>query len=84
MKPLLGTNYTSNQMSYDLARLRKKGLISKTKRSNTYRLTAEGQRIAIFYTKVHQRLLMPLTAANKKPAPPQIKSPLTFSFYPLH
>ena len=30
--------------------------------------TAEGQRVAIFYTKVHNRLLRPLLAANTPPA----------------
>ncbi|MDN5795138.1 MAG: hypothetical protein L0H79_05230 [Intrasporangium sp.] len=51
--------YTVNQMSYDLARLHRKGLIARRPKSNTYDLTADGQRVAIFYTKVHNRLLGP-------------------------
>jgi hypothetical protein len=49
--------YTLNQMSYDLVRLRSKGLIARRPRTNTYDLTPDGQRVAIFYTKVHDRLL---------------------------
>ena len=38
--------------------------------TNRYRLTGDGLRFAIFYTKVHDRLLRPLLAANQPPAPP--------------
>lgn len=54
---LLGAPYTANQMTYDLRRLRLKGLITRVPHTNTYTLTPEGQRVAIFYTKVHNRLL---------------------------
>src|SRR5262249_40701675 len=66
---LLGTTYTTAQMSYDLRRLRLHGLIKRLPRSNTYILTPDGLRVALFYTKVHDRLLGPLLAANKPPAP---------------
>jgi hypothetical protein len=66
---LLGVPYSMNQMSYDLRRLRLKGLITRLPRSNTYVLTDEGQRTAIFYTKLHNRLLRPLLAAHDPPAP---------------
>lgn len=36
---------------------------------NRYRLTSDGLRFAIFYTKVHDRLLRPLLATNQSPAP---------------
>jgi hypothetical protein len=58
---LLGTPYSSAQMSYDLTRLRLKGLIHRIPHTNTYPLTPDGQRIAIFYTKLYHRLLRPLT-----------------------
>ena len=62
---LLGADpYTVNQMSYDLGRLRLNGLIERLDGTNTYVLTADGQRVAIFYTKVHNRLLRPLLAAE--------------------
>ena len=57
---LLGVAYTVNQISYDLARLRLNGLIERRPATNTYDLTPDGQRVAIFYTKVHDRLLRPL------------------------
>ena len=73
---LLGTAYTRNQMSYDLRRLRLKGLIERLPHTNTYVLTADGQRVAIFYTKVHDRLLRPLLAADQPPAPPTLRKAL--------
>jgi len=66
---LLGVPYSMSQMSYDLRRLRLKGLITRLPRSNTYVLTPDGQRVAIFYTKLHNRLLRPLAAANDPPGP---------------
>src|SRR5664279_6378407 len=51
---------TPNQTGYDLARLRLNGLIERLNGTNTYILTDDGQRVAIFYTKVHDQLLRPL------------------------
>jgi hypothetical protein len=73
---LLGTKYTPNQMSYDLARLLRNGLIERLPHTNTYVLTDDGQRIAIFYTKVHDRLLRPLLAADQPQAPPSLRKAL--------
>jgi predicted MarR family transcription regulator len=73
---LLGVPYTVNQMSYDLARLRSKGLIRRRPGTNTYDLTPEGQRVAVFYTKIHDRLLSPLIAADSPPAPPDLQRAL--------
>ena len=36
---------------------------------DTYILTPDGQRVALFHTKVHNRLLRPLPAADTPPAP---------------
>ena len=46
-----------------------KGLIRRLDRANIYVLTPHGQRVAVFYVKVHDRLLRPLIAANAPPAP---------------
>jgi hypothetical protein len=73
---LLGVAYTANQMSYDLARLRHKALIKRRPHTNTYQLTPDGQRVAIFYTKIHDRLLRPLLAANAPPAPAELRRAL--------
>jgi len=73
---LLGMPYSMSQMSYDLRRLRMKGLITRLPHSNTYVLTPDGQRVAIFYTKLHNRLLRPLAAANDPPAPLPLRQAL--------
>jgi hypothetical protein len=40
-----------NQASYDLARLRLNGLITRVPDHNRHTMTADGQQFAIFYTK---------------------------------
>jgi len=81
---LLGVAYTVNQASYDLARLRLNGLIQRRPHTNTYDLTPDGQRVAIFYTKVHDRLLRPLIAADKPPAPVELRHALTIIDQHVH
>ena len=71
-----GIGYTTNQASYDLARLRVNGLITRVPGKNRYRLTGDGLRFAIFYTKLHDRLLRPLLAADQPPAPPPLRKAL--------
>ena len=73
---LLGSAYTPGQMTYDLRRLRLTGLIRRLPHTNRYVLTADGIRIAVFYTKVYNRLLVPLTAANQPQAPPELRAAL--------
>jgi hypothetical protein len=73
---LLGRPYSQAQASYDLRRLRLKGLVVRLEHSNTYVLTPDGQRVVIFYTKVHNRLLRPLLAADRPPAPFPIRQAL--------
>lgn len=73
---LLGVPYSQAQASYDLRRLRLKGLIVRLEHSNTYVLTPDGQRVAVFFTKVHNRLLRPLLAADKPPAPLPVRQAL--------
>ncbi len=64
-------------MSYDLRRLRLHGLIQRLPHSNRYFLTAEGIRVAVFYSKLQNRLLRPLLAADKPPAPVELRRALT-------
>jgi hypothetical protein len=73
---LLGTTYSASQMSYDLRRLRLNGLIRRIEHTHTYTLTPDGQRLAIFYTKVNDRLLRPLLAADQPQAPPGLRRAL--------
>ena len=72
----LHTAYTTSQASYDLRRLRLKALITRRPKSNTYDLTPDGRRFALFYTKVHDRVLLPLMAADHPPAPPGLRNAL--------
>jgi hypothetical protein len=65
-----------SQMSYDLRRLRLKGLITRLPHTNTYVLTDEGQRVTIFYTKLHNRLPRPPLAAHDPPAPLPLRQAL--------
>lgn len=71
-----GGTYTTSQASYDLTRLRVKGLIERLPGRNLYRLTPAGQRFAVFYTKLHNRLLRPLLAADRPPAPLELRQAL--------
>jgi hypothetical protein len=74
---LLGRDYSTNQMTYDLRRLRLHGLIERVPKTNTYVLTPEGLRVAVFYTKLHARLLRPLVAAaDQPPAPLELRRAL--------
>lgn len=73
---LLGSDYSTNQMTYDLRRLRLHGLIERIPRTNTYRLTPEELRVAVFYTKLQRRLLSPLLEADQPPAPTEIRRAL--------
>ncbi len=73
---LLDAPYSQAQASYDLRRLRLKGLITRLEHSNTYVLTPDGQRVAVFYSKIHNRLLRPLLAADQPPAPLPVRQAL--------
>jgi hypothetical protein len=73
---LLGSPYGPAQMTYDLRRLRRKGLIRRRPRSNSYALTADGVHVAIFYTKVYSRLLRPLLADDHPPASRELRQAL--------
>jgi hypothetical protein len=74
---LLGRDYSSSQMSYDLRRLRLHGLIERRVGTNSYTLTPDGIRVAVFYTKLRARLLLPLLDADKPPAPLELRHALT-------
>jgi hypothetical protein len=73
---LPGACYSASQMTYDLRRLRLNGLIRRIEHTRTYVLTPDGQRLAIFCTKVYDRLLRPLAAAGQPQAPPELRQAL--------
>jgi predicted MarR family transcription regulator len=76
VKSLLGGPYTSTQTTYDLRRLRLKGLIRRLPGQNRYVVTPDGVRVATFYTKIPRRLLQPLLDADKPPAPIELRRAL--------
>ncbi len=64
--------YTQSQMTYDLRRLRRKGLIRRIPRSQRYELTAFGRRTAVFFTKTYVRIVNPSLAELDPHLPPEI------------
>ncbi len=56
-------------MSYELRRLRLHGLIERLPKTHRYRLTNEGLRTALFYTRVYSRILRPAMAPVVPVAP---------------
>jgi hypothetical protein len=59
VEALLGRPYSSAQMSYDLRRLRLKGLIHRLPKSHRYTATTYGLKVAFFYSKIYLRILRP-------------------------
>ena len=50
-------------MTYDLRRLRRKGIVARLPASNRYIVTSYGLRVALFCSKLYLRLLRPAWAA---------------------
>ncbi len=67
---LLLRPYSSAQMSYDLRRLRAKGLIRRLERSHGYVPTPRGTEVALVFTKSYERFVRPLLAIDAMDAPP--------------
>jgi len=55
--------YTASQMSYDLRRLRLKGLIARIAGKHTYILTTYGRKVVYLMTKLQQRIFVVASAA---------------------
>jgi hypothetical protein len=68
-------SYTLGQLRYDLAKLRGKGLVERVVGTQSYRLPAEGYRIAVLYLKLFHRIDAPLTAGIMEPVPWDDKVP---------
>lgn len=57
---LLGKpDYSANQMTYDLRRLRRKGLITRVQGTHRYLITTYGLKAALFCAKLYQRVFQP-------------------------
>jgi len=60
--PLLGfdpSQLTPGRLTYDLRRLRLHGVIERIPHTQRYRVTREGLRTALFFTRVYGRILRP-------------------------
>ena len=60
---------TPGQLTYDLRRLRLHGLIERLPGTHRYRVTREGLRTALFFTRVYARILRPGLARIAPAAP---------------
>jgi hypothetical protein len=72
-------NYPIGRMTYDLRRLRLHGIIERIPHSHRYKLTPDGQRIALFFSRTYARLLRPKLAEIMPPVP-SLASPLRAAF----
>ena len=62
--------YTARQATYDLRRLRRKGLIERLPHTHRYQLTPLGRRVVVLFTKTYGRVLAPgLVSTRPPPAP---------------
>ncbi len=72
-------SYNAGKMTYDLRRLRLKGLIARPPGSNRYFLTPHGWKVARLFSRLEARVFRPaLTAFNRSPAalPPGLRDAL--------
>jgi hypothetical protein len=67
----------TRQAPFKHERLARNGLITRRPHASTYDLTPDGLAFAIFYTKVHDRVLAPLFTAGQPQAPPELSAALT-------
>jgi hypothetical protein len=59
VEALLDRPYSAAQMTYDLRRLRLKGLIHRIPNTHRYTATTYGLKVAFFYSKLYLRILRP-------------------------
>jgi len=59
VEALLGHPYSTAQMTYDLRRLRLKGLIHRLPGTHRYTATTYGLKVVFFYSKLYLRILRP-------------------------
>jgi len=64
--------YSPGQMTYDLRRLRRKGLIHRIPKSHRYQPTTFGRRTAVLFTNTYVRIVNPSLAELDPQLPPKI------------
>jgi hypothetical protein len=82
MSTLLDGSYTGRHATYDLRRLRRKGLIERLPHSHRYQLTPTGRRVAVLFTKTYGRVLAPGLVALDPTLPEDLarRSPLALAW----
>ena len=75
VEALLGRPYAAAQMTYDLRRLRLKGVIHRLPKTHRYTATTYGLKVAFFSAKLYLRILRPEWAALL-PAQDRLPRPL--------
>ena len=83
---LLGINlgdFGAGRMTYDLRRLRLHGLIRRIPKTNRYQITAQGLKVAMFFSRTYTRLLRPGLAEITEPLA-RSGSPLRAAFDRVH
>jgi hypothetical protein len=63
-------------MSYDLRRLRLKGIVTRVPKSHRYVLTPLGRRVAFFMSKSYARIVRPLLRRTDPRMPPHADDPI--------
>jgi hypothetical protein len=72
--------YGPSRMTYDLRRLRLRGIIQRLHGKNRYVLTPLGRRVALFFSRAHARVLRPGLARIDPDLPLDSSDPLATSF----
>lgn len=78
--PLLGLRpgeLRPGQMTYDLRRLRLHGLIERIPKSQRYRVTDDGFRYAVFFSRAYSRILRTGAAQIADPVPSELRTAFT-------
>ena len=73
-------HYSRSKMTYDLRRLRLKGVINRLQNSNRYIVTPYGYTVVLFMTKLNARLFRPAFAALNPKNLENIPTPLLAAF----
>jgi hypothetical protein len=83
---LLGGPYGRRQATYDLRRLKRKGLIRRLRKKHRYQLTPLGRGVAVLFTKTYGRVLAPGLALLDPALPDEIRcrSPLAAAWRTLN
>jgi hypothetical protein len=82
----LGASYTARQATYDLRRLKRKGLIRRLRKKHRYILTPAGRGVAVLFTKTYGRVLAPGLALFDPALPDDVaaRSPLAVAWRALN